>query len=279
MNMWKPMTLALAMLMIFSLCVPALAEAADDIEIEGVEVKFLIDPAKVLDADNNLTEEVLEMLGFTGKVKNRGMQFMETEDRAFGAEGWINRIRIKQGDEEYDLTYRKRYRVEDGDIAAALAKANADGLNANAEGYEAELDWGYNNLTLTISTETSVPKVGYDDTVLPNLEDSIAMISENVPELVRALGLDYANTVVCGPVYYPRYTGELAGLELDIEICPVTNKAGETKIICEVAFSVDTYEEAAVKRDEVTKILEDLGILLKEDGLKTQTIINAYLGD
>lgn len=275
--MKKLVALVLFVMMAVSMMAPALA---DPMEIEGVEVKYLLDPAKVLDAEGKPTEEALNLLGWTGKVKNRGMQFLDVEGKLYNEAGWSNRVRIKQGDDEYDVTFKKRYAVENGDIAAALAKAEADGFVAGLEGYEAELDWGWNKLTLSVATETSVAKVGYDDTVLPNLEDSIAMVEGAMPAEVKAVAADITKAVLCGPVYYPRYTGELAGMELDIEICAITNqKTGEVEYIFEVAFSADTYEEAAAKRDEIAKILEDAGVLLKEDGLKTNKILNAYLGE
>lgn len=275
--MKKLVALVLFVMMAVTMLVPAMAEP---MEVEGVEVKYLLDPAKVLDAEGKPTEEVLKLLGWTGKVKNRGMQFLDVEGKLYNEAGWSNRVRIKQGDDEYDITFKKRYAVENGDIAAALALAEADGFVKGLEDYEAELDWGYNKLTLSISYEESVDKVGYDDTVLPSLEDSIAFVQANMPEFVKAVDADITKAVLCGPVYYPRYTGELAGMELDIEICAITNqKTGETEYVFEVAFSTDTYEEAVGKRDEIMKILDDAGVLLKEDGLKTNKILNAYLGE
>ena len=273
--MKKLVALLLTAIMMLSLLAPALA---DNMKIDGVEVKFLLDPALVLDENHELKPEILEFLGFTGKVKNRGMQFLDTADMTYNGEGWSIRVRIKQGDDEYDVTYTKRYTVENGDVDAALALAAADGFVDGLDDYEAELDWGYSKLTLSIATESSVDKVGYDDTVLPSLEDSIAMVQATMPEAVKAVDGDITAAVLCGPVYYPRYTGELAGMELDIEICAITNPStGETEYVCEVAFSADTMEEAAAKRDEITKILDDAGILLKEDGLKTNKILNAYI--
>ena len=275
--MKKLIALVLFVMMAVSMMAPALA---DPMAIDGVEVKYLLDPAKVLDAEGKPTEEVLKALGWTGKVKNRGMQFLDVEGKLYNEAGWSNRVRIKQGDDEYDVTFKKRYAVENGDIAAALAKAEADGFVAGLDGYECELDWGWNKLTLSVATEESVAKVGYDDTVLPNLEDSIAMVEGAMPDPVKAVAADITKAVLCGPIYYPRYTGELAGMELDIEICAIPNqKTGEIEYVFEVAFSTDTYEEAAAKRDEIAQILEATGYLLKEDGLKTNKILNAFLGE
>ena len=275
--MKKLIALVLFVMMAVSMMAPALA---DPMAIDGVEVKYLLDPAKALDAEGKPTEEVLKALGWTGKVKNRGMQFLDVEGKLYNEAGWSNRVRIKQGDDEYDVTFKKRYAVENGDIAAALAKAEADGFVAGLDGYECELDWGWNKLTLSVATEESVAKVGYDDTVLPNLEDSIAMVEGAMPDPVKAVAADITKAVLCGPIYYPRYTGELAGMELDIEICAIPNqKTGEIEYVFEVAFSTDTYEEAAAKRDEIAQILEATGYLLKEDGLKTNKILNAYLGE
>ena len=275
--MKKLIALVLFVMMAVSMMAPALA---DPMAIDGVEVKYLLDPAKALDAEGKPTEEVLKALGWTGKVKNRGMQFLDVEGKLYNEAGWSNRVRIKQGDDEYDVTFKKRYAVENGDIAAALTKAEADGFVAGLDGYECELDWGWNKLTLSVATEESVAKVGYDDTVLPNLEDSIAMVEGAMPDPVKAVAADITKAVLCGPIYYPRYTGELAGMELDIEICAIPNqKTGEIEYVFEVAFSTDTYEEAAAKRDEIAQILEATGYLLKEDGLKTNKILNAFLGE
>ena len=275
--MKKLVTMLLVLVMSLSLFAPALAA---NMEIDGVEVKYLLDPEKVLGEDKQPTEEALKLLGWTGKVKNRGMQFLDTAEKAYNGAGWSNRVRIKQGDEEYDITFKKRYAVENGDIEAALTLAAQEGFTADLEDFEAELDWGHSKLTLSIAYEESVDKVGYDDTVLPNLEDSIAFVKQTMPEQVKAVAADIEKAILCGPIYYPRYTGELAGMELDIEICAITNaKTGETEYVCEVAFSTDTYEEAAPKRDEIAKILKDAGILLEQDGLKTNKILNAYLGE
>ena len=275
--MKKLVTMLLVLVMSLSLFAPALAA---NMEIDGVEVKYLLDPEKVLGEDKQPTEEALKLLGWTGKVKNRGMQFLDTAEKAYNDAGWSNRVRIKQGDDEYDITFKKRYAVENGDIEAALTLAAQEGFTADLEDFEAELDWGHSKLTLSISYEESVDKVGYDDTVLPNLEDSIAFVKQTMPEQVKTVAADIEKAVLCGPIYYPRYTGELAGMELDIEICAITNaKTGETEYVCEVAFSTDTYEEAAPKRDEIAKILKDAGILLEQDGLKTNKILNAYLGE
>ena len=275
--MKKLVALLLTVVLSLALLAPALAA---NMEIDGVEVKYLLDPEKVLGEDNQLTDEALSLLGWTGKVKNRGMQFLDTAEKAYNEAGWSNRVRIKQGDDEYDITFKKRYTVENGDIEAALTLAAQDGFVDGLEDFEAELDWGFNKLTLSISYEESVDKVGYGDTELPNAADSIAYVKANMPAEVKAVAADIEKAIVCGPVYYPRYTGELAGMELDIEICPITNaKTGETEYVCEVAFSTDTYQEAVGKRDEIMKILKDAGVLLEQDGLKTNKILNAYLGE
>ena len=132
--MKKLMALFLILAMSLGMFAPALAA---NMEIAGVEVKYLLDPEKVLGEDGKLTEEVLKILGWTGKVKNRGMQFLDTAEKAYNDAGWSNRVRIKQGDEEYDITFKKRYAVENGDIEAALTLAAQDGFTADLEDYEA----------------------------------------------------------------------------------------------------------------------------------------------
>ena len=121
--MKKLVAFVLFVMMAVSMMAPAMAAP---MEVEGVEVKFLLDPAKTLDAEGKPLEEVLAALGYEGKVKNRGMQFLDVEGKLYNEAGWSNRVRVKQGKDEYDVTFKKRYAVENGDIAAALAKAEAD---------------------------------------------------------------------------------------------------------------------------------------------------------
>jgi hypothetical protein len=42
----------------------------------------------------------------------------------------------------------------DGDIDAALTAANSNGFNAHTKKYEAQVEWGYQTQTLSISTST-----------------------------------------------------------------------------------------------------------------------------
>lgn len=65
----------------------------------------------------------------------------------------------KDDKNNYELTYKKRYPVINGDINAALTLANQEGFDKSDDNYEAEIDWGYGKQTLSFSnTKKSIPK-------------------------------------------------------------------------------------------------------------------------
>lgn len=66
----------------------------------------------------------------------------------------------KENKSDYELTYKKRYPVVNGNIQAALTLANQEGFDASDDNYEAEVDWGYGKQTLSFSnTKRSAPKL------------------------------------------------------------------------------------------------------------------------
>ena len=82
------------------------------------EVKFLINPETVLDQDHVLKEEWQQALGITQEYQSIEVMYLETPDRGFLSEGWINRLRRKPDKKKVELTYKKRYPVTGPDCGA-----------------------------------------------------------------------------------------------------------------------------------------------------------------
>ncbi len=86
-------------------------------------------------------------------------------------------------------------------------------------------------------------------------------------------------SIYAGPLTYKHYDGKYKDTEIDIEIWPIVDRStGEKSCITEVSFKVGSYDKAKKLRSGLMKKLENAGIMLHEDALKTGTVLDAYIG-
>ena len=249
------------------------------------EVKFLLDSSTVLNSDMLLKKTYRNLFETGSSYQTIGVLYLETEDRDFGNEGWINRIRIKEDASEFELAFKKRYTITDGDIDAALTLANQEGFDVSDTNYSAEVDWGYSKMTLSITCEKTKSNDGYDDLELPKKSKAIEIMKDKMPgKEVDWLYDDWGTDTIedakkVGPVYYYKYTGTYDDYKVVIEIWPIEDQTTEEiTYITELSFKADTYNEASELRSSLMEYLDDLEILVHDDSLKTQVIMDAYLG-
>ena len=107
--------------------------------------------------------------------------YIDTEDYDFNAEGWINRIRIKENSSAFELTYKKRYSIQNQNVNSALSLANTQGFDITDTNYDAQVDWGYQNMTLSLSCKKEKSNSGYDELELPKKTKAIEMLKEEMP--------------------------------------------------------------------------------------------------
>ena len=244
------------------------------------ELKFLLDSSLVLDGDHRLTPDILEAFGMDGTYETISAVFVDTPDRDFLDLGWVNRIRVKGDKPKYSLTYKRRFQVGDGGVEQALADAREQGFTLYDAQFPAEIDWGYARMTLSFSADADVKQEEMPDLDRLSLEDARRMLLENMPfeETAPVSGGEAAELMagarMAGPIHFLRYTGSLNGQEAVIEVWPVPD-GEEIRYITEWSAGFDTVEEAAEYREGAMAALEDLGILLHTDSLKTQLILNA----
>lgn len=252
--------------------------------VPNYEMKFLLDSEQVLNDNYELNSEYRDFFDTGKKYDTVGVLYLETEDYGFSNEGWYNRIRINEDSDKFDLTYKKRYSIENGNIDAALTKANEEGFDISDTNYEAQVDWGYSKMTLSLSNKKEENNNNYDAMELPGRKDAIEIIKDNMPGKEEDWGeKNWGKTLIddakkCGPIYYYKYEGEVEGITIDLEIWPVyTESTDSTEYITEVSFKEDDYNVASANRDKVMNELERKGILKHEDSLKTQKILDAFL--
>lgn len=270
--------LAFVILSTFSVNVKAAENMVPD-----YEVKLLLDSNQVLNEEKQLKKEYRELWNMEDTYETTGVLYVDTPDLTFNGQGWINRVRVKESSKKFELTYKKRYKISNENIDGALTMANHEGFDIKDTNYEAQIDWGYQNMTLSLSRKKDYSNSGYEKLQLPEKKDAIKMLKSEMPGKEQDwLYKDWGkNTIgsgeVYGPIYYSKYTGKYQGIDFDLEIWPIySKKNNSTEYVTEISFKEDTYEAAAAKRQKLMKALDDDGILMHEDSLKTQKILQAY---
>ncbi|MGV2686882.1 hypothetical protein GNF82_21715, partial [Clostridium perfringens] len=89
--------------------------------VPSYEVKFLAKPETVLESGGSLRSEVIQAFGIASVPQAIGVAYYDTDNLELDAEGWNVRFRKKEDKDNYELTYKKRYPIVNGDINAALS--------------------------------------------------------------------------------------------------------------------------------------------------------------
>ena len=277
---------ALLLILAAALLLPLSGMAApkkDKLTEPSFEVKFLLDPNRVLGSDFLFTPEFLDLFhlpedGYT----SIDVLYLETADRAFISRGWVNRLRLKDGKKKIERTYKKRYPLSGTgpqDIHAALLQAEADGFSFGKDAYEAEIEWGYDQMTLSVSLEDSQKHEEYTSLGEFSTDEAVAFLKEAMPE-EEAWGrsvLDQAQSL--GPLRFLRIKGSWEDLKkVTAEIWTIPQEQDDNlRYIAELSFKTDDYETATDGKRRLTDFLDVQGFLLHEDALKTTEIYNSLI--
>ncbi|MFC9448811.1 hypothetical protein ACFTSE_21755 [Bacillus cereus] len=243
------------------------------------EVKLLLKPEQVLGDNKEMKQEVLEHFQAGTKYERIQVQFLDTANKNLSSEGWFARIRKKEFSKDFELTYKKRYPIQNGVIQDALEIAKKDGFDSNTDSYEAEIDWGFEKKTLSISNKKSYSAKGYGVLDLPTERAAQNMLIEKLPgKMNKWLYTNWGeemlkNSHIYGPVLMKRYTGEFENIKANIEIWPLSNTGKlEDDFVIEVSFKTNEESIATKQRELLMASIEKKGWLLPKDSLKTELI-------
>ena len=253
--------------------------------VPDYEVRLQLKPAAVLGPDHKLTSTVLSTFGIpqTNPTKLT-VQFLDTSSKELYTAGWSARIRKIENEDDFELTYKKRYAITDGDIDSALAAANNDGFNAASAKYEAQVEWGYQHQTLSISRKKSIEDSESSRVNLPGASRSIEMLVKEAPDKFDNWGPSkwgtrtLAISRIFGPVCASRFIGTWNGMRLYLEVWPLIKFKGGTELeyIVEASFKTKSHQIAADEKSHLTHHLKEMDWLLAKDLLKTQLIMDRY---
>ncbi|MDP7991283.1 hypothetical protein Q9B79_15950 [Bacillus sp. MHSD_36] len=243
------------------------------------EVKLLLKPEQVLGYNKEINQEVLEYFQAGTNYERIQVQFLDTVSKNLSKEGWFARIRKKEFSKDFELTYKKRYPIPNGVIQDALEVAKNDGFDSKTDNYDAEIDWGFEKKTLSISNKKSYSANGYGVLDLPKERAAQNMLIEKLPGkmnkwLYTSWGEEMLkNSRIYGPVLMKRYTAEFEHIKTNIEVWPLSNTGKiEDDFVIEVSFKTKEESIAKEQRELLMQSLDQKGWLLPKDSLKTELI-------
>lgn len=248
------------------------------------EVKLLMDPSVVLNpSDHKLTPTVLSTFAMPTSVTKMNVQFLDTSSKEIYAAGWSPRIRKTEGENDFELTYKKRYPVSSNDIDGTLTTANTQGFDAGDTNYDAQIEWGYSQKTLSISRKKTASDSGYSGMDLPGTSNSRSMLIDEAPDkfddwVSNNWGTTkLASSRIFGPVLAKRSIGTWNSTQLYIEVWPIKDAAGTgTEYIVEASFKTTSRTEAEQKHAALMAFLSGKGWFVAQDSLKTGLIMDRY---
>ncbi|MCG7386223.1 hypothetical protein [Paenibacillus sp. ACRRY] len=285
MKKWKKVTTSLMLSIVTlgsSLAFQAPQASAAANAVPAYEVKFLAKPELVLNPDGSPRSEVIQTLSLDSTPRNISAEYFDTNALNLNQAGWDVRFRKKDDKNNYELTYKKRYPVINGDINAALTLANQEGFDASDDNYEAEIDWGYGKQTLSFSNTKKVDTKA-TGVQLPSEKDALDMLLDKLPGKLKNWSSSnwgkqtLSQSRAHGPVTFQRYEGTWNGQELTFEVWPIRNADGTgVENLVEVSFKTEVAAAVSGLRTELLQVLESNNWLIPADGLKTQTILERY---
>ncbi|WP_408893612.1 CYTH domain-containing protein [Paenibacillus taichungensis] len=250
--------------------------------VPAYEVKFLAKPELVLNTDGTPRSEVIQTLGLNSTARNISAEYFDTNTLNLDQQGWNVRFRKKDDKNNYELTYKKRYPVINGDVNAALTLANQEGFDASDDNYEAEIDWGYGKQTLSFSNTKKVDTKA-TGVQLPSQQEALSMLLDKLPGKLKNWSSSnwgkqqLTASRAYGPVTFQRYEGTWNGQELTLEVWPIRNAAGTgVENIVEISFKTADSTAVSGLRTQLMQVLENKNWLIPADGLKTQLILERY---
>lgn len=249
------------------------------------EVKLLLNPCVVLRTGTELKDTVQSAFPDPLTTRNMSVQFLDTDGLELYRAGWSARIRKVEQKPGLELTYKKRYIIENGDIDAALAMAKQDGFDADTSKFKAQVEWGHEKKTLSISRQKTVatPQSLMSGMDLPGEVDSRNLLIAEAPSKFNNSKFDQWGTStlavsrIFGPVSVRRYSGSWNGNPLHVEVWSIRKPVGtELEYIVEASFKTESRQIAAQEQGNLIGFLQREGWFLPGDALKTQLIMERY---
>lgn len=268
---------------------PELAVSEQSVaDVKSYEVKVFLDHTLVLDLEFKPTKQAERTFDLKNSNRKIAMQFLDSErlpdeeKRPLDAAGWNVRLRRFEDSGKLELSYKRRYSFERGQLASVLAEAAREGFHDKENDYEAQVEWGFKKQTLSFTRKKELDAVGLSELELPGVKKARAMAIREIPgKLDRTKQPGWAkdlltNAKLYGPVLGKRWEGDWQGPKLSFEVWLIRGKDGTGyEPVVELSFKADMHEASGL-REKLIAFVRDQGWLLENDILKTKTILERY---
>jgi hypothetical protein len=252
------------------------------------EVKFLVIPKKTVDGEGQPKEKFHQK--FKIKKSTRAvMAFLDSGDQTLYEAGWIVRVRAFDEDDEpnIELTYKKRQDLEndsDPAIDGMWEQVAREGFrDAQAEKYDAQVEWGRDESKLTASGKADDRPRDPSLADFPEVDEARRMVVSKLPSVlaqqVPEASSILENAHLYGPVFGVRYTGEWKDDKVTIEVWTVRTEDGQDEEqIVEVSFKKkpERRVQARERRGELHDLLDRKRWMALVQLSKTKIILDRY---
>jgi hypothetical protein len=253
------------------------------VAVPNYEVKLFLDPSKVLTVESKPNKDADRVLNLRDSNRKIAMQFLDAHPHQLHQEGWNARFRRFEDSDEPELSYKRRYKIEPGQLAAALAAGARDGFTAAEKDYAAQVEWGFERQTLSFTRKKEFKAKGVGELELPPVEDLRSLAVREIPgKLDRVKSPGWARQLLAkahpfGPVLGKRWEGDWQGPELSFEVWMIRTQGGAGfEPVVELSFKEKTQADAEGFREKLMAFVRDQDWLIEDDRLKTAMILQRY---
>lgn len=250
------------------------------------QVKLLLDPDHVLDAEGLPTEAAAAALSLGAPGRVEVAQYVDDAGRSLNGQGWIVRIRRHDDENRIRLAYKARFEIEgDGAEPAAVRRvmdrASLHNFGADDANYTVQVNLSHTRATLDFTNKKCRPVPGLAPGELPGLDASRALVLERLPGKLARWGAKpvgwaesvTASSLLHGPVRQANYPGRMLDHAMETQVSRLRTATGERAWFTEITAKARTLREAVELRSDLMGKLRAEGWLLERDAFKTDFIL------
>ncbi len=230
----------------------------------AVEIKYNLDPTVFSKQQIKAT--------FSAKEEDRvKVYFFDTAERTFFANDSIQRLRVYEGKDTYDITYKKR--LQQLSLVEAIEELESHGFTGSESNYKFEIDSKNGQDPLSVSRKEKIKTTKNISYNVVDEKAAIKAVQENVPKKIE--NWDPKNwfkttlqaSQMTDPANVQTYTGVYQGIDAEIEYWEYH---GNTMVELSTKTSV---ENATQVKENWGKQLQESNYLSEDQRGKTNFVL------
>ncbi|MGW6710155.1 hypothetical protein ACWGDE_35430 [Streptomyces sp. NPDC054956] len=250
------------------------------------QVKLLVDPEQVLDADGLPTDAAATALSLGEPGRVEVAQYVDDAGKSLNGQGWIVRIRRHDDENRVRLAYKARFDISgDGsdpaEVRRVMDRAGEHNFATGDGNYRVQVNLSHTRATLDLTNKKCRPVPGLAPGELPGLEASRALVLDRLPGKLARWGAKpagWAEAVTAssrlhGPVSQANYPGRMLDHAMETQVSRLCSASGDPTWFAEITAKAHTLREAVELRSDMMGKLRAEGWLLERDAYKTDLVL------